>query len=80
MACLCIDVSGSASGWEEITDVMHCRLPRIVTQDACNHDDFISLREPSFLATKVAFNSMALRLSGRGRKIEPSHISQDTAI
>lgn len=50
---------------------MHSALPRIITQDPCHHDDFLTLCEPAFFATKVAFDSMALRLSGRRREVEP---------
>ncbi len=50
---------------------MHSALPRIITQDPRHHDDFFTLCEPAFFATKVAFDSMALRLSGRRREVEP---------
>ena len=53
------------------TNIMHGTLPRIITQDPRHHDDFFTLCEPSFLATKIAFDSMALRLSGRRREVEP---------
>jgi hypothetical protein len=50
---------------------MHSTLPRIITQDPRYHDDFFTLCEPSFLATEVAFDSMALGLSGRRREVKP---------
>ncbi len=50
---------------------MHSTLPRIITQDARHHNNLFALREPSFLATKVSSDSMALGLGGRRREVEP---------
>jgi hypothetical protein len=59
-----------------VTNVMHSGLPRVITQDTRNHNDLFSFREPSFLTTKVTSDSMTLRLSGGGRKIEPCENSK----
>ncbi len=47
---------------------MHSRLPRIISQDPSDHDDFLPLRKPTIFASQKSFDARSFGLSrGRGK-------------